>query len=60
MLQAVVDCLCFWDINVGWPGKVYDARVLANSFLFRKGQSCALFFNMTERFAGVDVLLVIR
>uniref|UniRef100_A0A667ZQ90 DDE Tnp4 domain-containing protein n=2 Tax=Myripristis murdjan TaxID=586833 RepID=A0A667ZQ90_9TELE len=28
LLQAVVDHkMKFWDINVGWPGKVHDARV---------------------------------
>lgn len=40
ILQAVVDQkLQFWDINVGWSGKIHDARVFANSTLFQKGQS---------------------
>ena len=37
--QAVVDYrYCFWDINVGWPGSCHDARVLANSDVFKKAQ----------------------
>ena len=39
ILQAVVDSfLCFTDINVGWSGRVHDARVFSNSRLFRKAQ----------------------
>nr|XP_055057244.1 uncharacterized protein LOC129441619 [Misgurnus anguillicaudatus] len=60
ILQGVVDHrLPFWDINVGWPGKVHDARVFGNSSLFERGQSDTLFPDIKERFAGVDVPIVI-
>ncbi len=29
----------FWDINIGQPGRVHDARVFALSSLFDRGQS---------------------
>lgn len=60
ILQGVVDHrLRFWDITVGWPGKVHDARVFANSSLFECGQSGTLFPNSAERFGDVDVPVVI-
>lgn len=60
LLQGVVDHkMKFWDINVGWPGKVHDARVLANSSLYDRGQNGTLFPDWTETFEGVDVPLLI-
>ncbi len=61
ILQGVVDHkLKFWDINMGWPGKVHDARVLANSSLYtRKIQNGTLLPEWTEVLEGVDVPLVI-
>ena len=59
ILQGVVDHrLRFWDINVGWPGKVHDARVFGNSSLYERGQSGTLFPNITESFQGVNVPVV--
>lgn len=43
ILQAVVDHkLKFWDINVGRPGKVHDARVFALSSLYDRGERAVL------------------
>ena len=37
LVQAVLDHnYLFRDLCIGWPGSVHDARVLANSSLFRK------------------------
>ncbi|XP_029968422.1 protein ANTAGONIST OF LIKE HETEROCHROMATIN PROTEIN 1-like [Salarias fasciatus] len=56
ILQGVVDHrLRFWDINVGRPGKLHDARVYALSSLCERGNAGTLFPNRTERFEGVDV-----
>ncbi|CAM4581506.1 unnamed protein product [Caretta caretta] len=44
VLQALVDHKgCFTNINVGWPGKVHDARIFRNSGLFQKLQEGTLF-----------------
>lgn len=53
IMQAVVDSfLKFTDVCVGWPGRVHDARVLANSHIF----------NIAERFQtaypGSDVAIL--
>ncbi len=49
----------FIDIYVGWPGRVHDARVFANSSLYRRAQSNTLFPCTTECIAGRDVPLVL-
>ena len=37
LVQAVVDHeLLFRNLCVGWPGSVHDARVLANSSVYKK------------------------
>ncbi|CAM4633656.1 unnamed protein product, partial [Lepidochelys olivacea] len=44
VLQALVDHKGrFTNINVGWPGKVHDARIFRNSGLFQKLQEGSLF-----------------
>ncbi|XP_073164825.1 probable tubulin polyglutamylase TTLL9 isoform X6 [Lepidochelys kempii] len=44
VLQALVDHTGrFTNINVGWPGKVHDARIFRNSGLFQKLQEGTLF-----------------
>ncbi|XP_055041197.1 uncharacterized protein [Misgurnus anguillicaudatus] len=60
ILQGVVDHnMKFWDINVGRPGKVHDARVFALSSLFQRGSEGTLLPSWTERFEGVDVPLLL-
>ena len=54
--QAVCDGnLLFWDIYCGWPGKVHDARVFANSPIYRMATEGTLFPPVTERFLGQEV-----
>ncbi|CAM4462684.1 unnamed protein product [Lepidochelys olivacea] len=44
VLQALVDHKGrFTNINVGWPGKVHDARIFRNSGLFQKLQEGTFF-----------------
>lgn len=38
------------DFNIGWPGKVHEARVLANSNIYQSGEDGTLFpENMTMK-----------
>lgn len=62
VLQAVVDSyLFFTDICVGWPGRVHDARVFANSLLFRRAQALGSVFpdGRAEDINGLDVPVIL-
>jgi len=59
-MQAVVDFKgIFLDVYLGWPGKVYDARVLSNSLFYAKAQEGTLLPDWKKRLGGVDVPLFI-
>ena len=56
VLQALVDHeYKFMNTNVGWPGSVHDARILANSKVYVKGESGDLVPRGMRRINGVDV-----
>ena len=60
IMQGLVNHLGqFTNVYVGWPGRVHDARVLVNSFLYQQGQAGSLFPDWTKMIAGVEVPLVI-
>ena len=60
LMQGTVNHLgLFVDVYIGWPGRVHDARVFANSTLYRKGQDGELLPSWTESIGGRDVPLVI-
>ena len=60
ILQGLVDYRGqFMDFYVGWPGKVHDARVFANSSLYLRGNQGTLFPQCNLHLCGVDVPLVI-
>ena len=59
ILQGVVNHIgLFIDIYVGWPGRVHDARVFANSTLFKNGQEGTLLPDWKQLIEGVEVPLV--
>ena len=60
ILQGTVDHRGrFTDIYIGWPGRVHDARVFANSSLYQRGQSGNLLSDWKERINGTEVPLVL-
>ena len=59
LMQGTVNHLGqFFDVCIGWPGRVHDARVFSNSTLYRKGQANELLPNWTESIGGEEVPLV--
>ena len=60
IMQAMVDFRgLFMDVCIGWPGKVHDARVFANSSLYHKGMSGSLFPDWKRLISGVQVHILI-
>ena len=60
IMQAVVDHRgIFTDIYIGWPGRVHDARVFANSDLFHRGCNGNLFPDWRKCLGNVDVPLLL-
>ena len=60
LMQAVVDYRGqFLDVNIGWPGKVHDARVLINSSFYRKASTGTLVPDWTRNFGSVRVPLLV-
>ena len=56
VLQAVVDDdYLFRDVMVGWPGSVHDARVLANSSVYRKANQKEILNTNSIRIRGINV-----
>ena len=62
LMQAVVDSQGrFIDVNIGWPGKVHDARVLANLKFYHIAFSGTFLPSWTRIINGVNVpLLILR
>nr|XP_048677691.1 uncharacterized protein LOC125622988 [Caretta caretta] len=60
LLQAPVDHKGhFTNINMGWPGKVHDARVFRNSGLFQKRQEGTFFPDQKITVGDVEMPIVI-
>ena len=60
LIQGVVDSKdCFIDVNIYWPGKVHDARVLANSTFYREATSGNLLPNWKRVINSVETPLLI-
>ena len=54
LMQSTVNHLGqFMDVYIGWPGRVHDARVFANSTLYQKGQNGKLLPNWTESIGSI-------
>ena len=59
-MQALVDFRgLFMDVNIGWAGKVHDARVFSNSSCFIKGNRNVLFPYWPRFMSGIDVPLLV-
>lgn len=60
ILQGVVaHRMRFWDMNVGRPGNVHDARVFSLSSLYDLASAGTLLPHCSEAFEGVNVPLLL-
>ena len=60
LMQAVVDHQYrFTDVCIGWPRLVHDARVFANSKVFRRVEEDELFPNQTVVIKGIQMPIVL-
>ena len=60
VLQALVDHeYKFMNTYVGWPGSVHDARILANSEVYGKGESGELVPRGTKHISGINIPVMI-
>ena len=60
LMQGLVDFRGrFMNVNIGWPGKVHDARVFANSVCYKDGCAGNLFPNWKKTLKNVEVPLLI-
>ena len=58
ILQAVVDDkYLFTDVCVGWPGSIHDAKVLANTSLYRKAEEKHILCGKAVAYQGVVFLV---
>ena len=56
IMQGLVDFRgIFMVVYIGWPGKVHDARVFANSRVFKHGNEGTLFPDWKKDISGVQV-----
>ena len=60
ILQGVCDNSgLFWNVDIGFPGKAHDSRVLSNSTLFDQAENGQLFPPVTQNIHGRDILYVL-
>ena len=60
LMQGVVDFRGFFmGVNIGWPGKVHDARVLSNTWFYASANSDTLFPDWSIQLQGVDAPLTV-
>lgn len=58
LMQAFVNHNCqFTDLCVGWPGSVHDARVLANSSMYKKASQKNILCGRDVNISGTDVTI---
>ena len=59
-MQGLVDFRAiFMIVYISWPGKVNDARVFANSAVFKHGNKSTLFPEWKKNISGVQVIQII-